>query len=411
MSTSSYSEANQSGSRISFAHSPSITETVERTRAYVREVALPIEQDYRGSAHDLPEDVRRELQHRAKDAGVFAPHISVEYGGLGLDMRDRAPVFEAAGYSLFGPLGLNCAAPDEGNAHLLGHVATAEQKDRYLRPLALGDIRSCFAMTEPAPGAGSDPTALLTRAERIGGGWRINGRKWFITGANGADFAIIMARTSGEPGSRGGATMFLADTDAPGFHRVRDIATLDESLIGGHSELIFDNLEVGEDAVLGEVDEGIEYAQVRLGPARMTHCMRWLGTARRAADIAAARAATRKAFGSRLGDLGMIQQLIADNEIDIETSRAIVLKACFELDTGGDTAQITSIAKTFVAEAVNRVGDRSFQVCGSLAVSGDDAPLSRLYREVRPFRIYDGPSETHRWAIARRVLRSREKAE
>ncbi|WP_420873793.1 acyl-CoA dehydrogenase family protein [Nocardia huaxiensis] len=413
MGTSSNSGANRSEAGISFAHAASVTETVERTRAYVREVALPIEQQYRGSAHDLPEEIRQELQQRAKDAGVFAPHVGIEYGGLGLDMRDRAPVFEAAGYSLFGPLGLNCAAPDEGNTHLLEQVATAEQKQRFLRPLASGEIRSCFAMTEPAPGAGSDPTALMTRAERTGGGWRINGRKWFITGANGASFAIIMARTSGEPGARGGATMFLTDTDVPGFRRVRDIGTLDESLIGGHSELIFEDLEVGQDAVLGEVDKGFEYAQVRLGPARMTHCMRWLGTARRAADIAATRAASRKAFGSRLGDLGMIQQLIADNEIDIETSRAIILKACFELDTatgvGGDTAQITSIAKTFVAEAVNRVVDRSFQVCGSLAVSVDDAPLARLYREARPFRIYDGPSETHRWAIARRVLRSIEK--
>ncbi|MFE2999090.1 acyl-CoA dehydrogenase family protein, partial [Nocardia sp. NPDC059246] len=168
--------------------------------------------------------------------------------------------------------------------------------------------------------------------------------------------------------------------------------------------LIFDNLEVGDDAGLGEVDKGFDYAQVRLGPARMTHCMRWLGSARRAADIAIGRANERRAFGGRLGELGMVQQLIADNEIDIEASRALILRACWELDRGESGAQITSITKTFVAESVNRVVDRALQICGALGISGD-APLSRLYREVRPFRIYDGPSETHRWAIAKRVLR------
>lgn len=395
---------------ISFDHSTEVADAVARTSAYVRDIARPVEISYRGNAHSLPEDERRELQERARAYGVFAPHLPVEFGGLGFDMRDRAPIFEASGYSLFGPLGMNCAAPDEGNMHLLEQVGSARQREQFLRPLAAGEIRSCFAMTEPAPGAGSDPTALTTRAERTSAGWIINGHKWFITGAHGAGLAIVMARTSGEPGSRGGATMFLVDAATPGFVRKRDIDTLDVSMYGGHSELVFDNLEVGEDAVLGEVDKGFEYAQVRLGPARMTHCMRWLGTARRAADLAAERAATRKAFGGRLGDLGMVQQLIADNEIDIETSRAITLKACWELDTSAPSAQMTSIAKTYVAEAVNRVVDRSFQICGALGVSGD-APLSRLYREVRPFRIYDGPSETHRWAIARRAMRTIEKAQ
>ncbi|CAM3592021.1 acyl-CoA dehydrogenase family protein [Smaragdicoccus niigatensis] len=393
---------------IDFEFDGSVTETVERTKALVREHIIPVENEYRGSAHDAPDALRKQLQSVAQVAGVFAPHVSTEYGGLGLNMRDRAPVFEAAGYSLFGPLALNCAAPDEGNMHLLEIVATEAQKEKFLRPLATGDTRSCFAMTEPAPGAGSDPTALATTATKTSNGWVINGHKWFITGATGAAFSIIMARTSGEPGSRGGATMFLADTNTPGFNIQRDIETLDISMFGGHSEIVFENLEVGDDAVLGEVDKGFEYAQVRLGPARMTHCMRWLGTARRAADIAADRANTRKAFGAKLGDLGMIQQLVADNEIDIEASRALILKACWDLDTGNPSAQITSITKTFVAEAVNRVVDRSLQICGSLGVSGD-APLARLYAEVRPFRIYDGPSETHRWAIARRVLRNIEK--
>ncbi len=288
--------------------------------------------------------------------------------------------------------------------HLLEAVATDRQKERYLRPLAAGDLRSCFAMTEPAPGAGSDPRALVTRAERTSGGWRIDGRKWFITGAGGAGFTICMARTSGSPGDAGGATMFLVDTDNPGMKVARHIETLDESMFGGHAELVFDTCEVPDDAVLGEVDEGFRHAQVRLGPARMTHCMRWLGIARHAQDIATRRAGERELFGSRLGELGMVQQMIADSEIDIAAARGLILRACWELDQGDPAAQSTAIGKTFCAEAVWRVVDRSLQICGALGVSGD-VPLGRFLREVRPFRIYDGPSETHRWAIARRALR------
>lgn len=382
-----------------------VVEATRRTEEFVRDVVLPVEAEHGGRAHDAPEELRHALQDAVRAAGVFAPHVHERFGGLGLSMCDRAPVFEAAGYSLFGPLALNCAAPDEGNVHLLEHIASAEQKDRYLRPLATGAVRSCFAMTEPAPGAGSDPAALATMAERTSAGWLLNGHKWFITGANGAAFAIVMARTSGEPGSRGGATMFLVDAGVPGFRRLRDLETLDESFFGGHAELVLENVEVPHDAVLGEVDQGFHHAQARLDPARTTHCMRWLGAARRAADIALDRAATRHVFGARLGDLGMVQQLIADNEIDIEASRALVLRTCWELDTGAPAARITAITKTFVAEAVHRVVDRSLQICGALGVSGD-APLQRLYREVRPFRIYDGPSETHRWSIARRALRT-----
>jgi len=388
---------------------PAAAELAERTAAFVREVVLPLERR-RGAAAPTDE-TRRELQDAARAAGVFAPHVGPGYvspahGGHGLDMRGRAAVFEEAGYALLGPLALNIAAPDEGNMHMLEIIATARQKERYLRPLAAGEIRSCFAMTEPAPGAGSDPRALETRAERIDGGWRINGRKWFTTGADGAGFAICMARSSGEPGSSagaGGATMFLVDGDNPGMRIVRHIETLDESMFGGHAELVFTDCEVPDDAVLGAVDEGFRYAQVRLGPARMTHCMRWLGIARHAQDIALRRANDRELFGSRLGELGMIQQMIADNEIDIAASRGLILRACWELDQGDTASTATSMAKTFCAEAIWRVVDRSLQICGALGVSGD-VPLQRFLREVRPFRIYDGPSETHRWSIARRAL-------
>ncbi|MEV6902751.1 acyl-CoA dehydrogenase family protein [Amycolatopsis sp. NPDC051372] len=392
---------------VDLAPGPEVADLAERTAKFIRDVVIPVEEEHKGVVHS--DDIRRQLQQAAKDAGVFAPHVSDEYGGHGLDMRGRAAVFEEAGYSLLGPLALNIAAPDEGNMHMLEAIASDEQKERYLRPLATGEIRSCFAMTEPAPGAGSDPGALATLAERVEDGWRITGRKWFITGAEGAGFTICMARTSGEPGHTGGATMFLVDADTPGMKVVRHIDTLDESLFGGHIELDFDGCVVPEDAVLGEVDEGFRYAQVRLGPARMTHCMRWLGIARRAQDIAVARAAERELFGSRLGDLGMVQQMIADNEIDIAASRGLILQACWELDRGGHASQETAIAKTFCAEAIWRVVDRAVQICGSLGISGD-VLLGRFLREVRPFRIYDGPSETHRWAIARRVLRRQSKA-
>ncbi len=392
---------------VELAPDPDVTALRMRTESLIREVVIPLEEQYGGVAVELGEAGRTRLQRAAKGAGIFAPHVSPEFGGLGLDMRDRAVVFEAAGYSLFGPLALNIAAPDEGNVHLLEEVATPEQRRRYLQPLATGDVRSAFAMTEPTPGAGSDPSALTTRAERVTGGWRIDGRKWFITGADGSAFVICMARTSGTPGDRGGATMFLVDADNPGMKLIRHIETLDQSFFGGHCEVVFDDCVVSEEAVLGEVDEGFAYARVRLGPARTSHCMRWLGLARRAQDLGIGYAAERRLFGSRLADHGLAQQMIADNEIDIAAARGLVVQACCDLDLGSNAAQSTSIAKTFAAEAVGRVVDRSLQLCGALGVSGDSL-LSRFAREVRPFRIYDGSSETHRWAIAIRAIKTYE---
>ncbi|MCX4099187.1 acyl-CoA dehydrogenase family protein [Nocardia sp. alder85J] len=395
---------------IDLTYSPEVTALVERTREFVRTEVLPVEDGHHGDITAAGGDeMRKHLQAAAKAAGVFAPHAPIEYGGLGLGMSDRAPVFEEAGYSLFGPTALNIAAPDEGNVHMLAHVASAEQKQRFLAPLAAGDIRSAFAMTEPAPGAGSDPAALRTRAERVGGDWRINGRKWFITGADGADFLIVMARTSGEPGQRGGATMFLVPADTAGVRIGRHIGTLDKSMIGGHCEVDFEDVVVPDEAVLGAADRGYEYAQVRLGPARMTHVMRWLGAARRAHDVAVDHVAQREGFGGRIGDLGMVQKMVADNEIDIAATRALLLRACWELDAGEAASDSTSIAKTFAAEAIFRIVDRSVQMCGGLGVS-EDLPLARLSREVRPFRIYDGPSEVHRWAIAKRRIGAAKRA-
>jgi acyl-CoA dehydrogenase len=391
---------------LEMQHSDTVNALVEKTRAFVQTEVLPRDDEFDGDVTAAGGDeFRVRIQAAARAAGVFAPHAPTEYGGHGLNMLDRAPVFEAAGHSLFGSTALNIAAPDEGNVHLLAHVASQEQKVRFLRPLARGDVRSAFAMTEPAPGAGSDPSALLTRADKVKGGWRINGRKLFITGADGAGFFIIMARTSGAPGSAGGATMLLAPAETPGITVGRHVGTMDKSMLGGHCEVFFEDVFVPDGDVLGGVDEGFRYAQVRLGPARMTHVMRWLGSARRAHEVAVTYSAERQVFGARLSSLGMTQQAIADNEIDLAATRALLLEACRELDGGGRASASTSIAKTFAAEAIFRVVDRSMQMCGGLGVS-DDLPIARIAREVRPFRVYDGPSEVHRWSIAKRAVRT-----
>ncbi|WP_020111078.1 acyl-CoA dehydrogenase family protein [Rhodococcus sp. 114MFTsu3.1] len=395
---------------IDLTYSPQVQTVIDKTRTFVRETVLPIEDKFLGNIADAGGDeLRISLQQAAKDAGVFAPHAPVEYGGLGLNMSDRAPVFEEGGYSLFGPAALNIGAPDEGNVHMLAHIASQGQKEQFLAPLASGDVRSAFAMTEPAPGAGSDPSALTTAAVKVDGGWKVDGQKYFITGADGAGFFIIMARTAGKPGDRGGATMFLAPADTPGIKVGRHIGTLDKAMIGGHCEVSFESVFVPDENVLGAVDEGFSYAQVRLGPARMTHVMRWLGAARRGHDIAVDHVARREGFGSTLGDLGMVQKMVADNEIDIAATRALLVQACFALDQGSHAGNETSIAKTYAAEAIFRIVDRSIQMCGGLGVS-DDLPLARLSREVRPFRVYDGPSEVHRWAIAKRVVGAAKKA-
>jgi len=385
---------------------PDVPALLQRTLDLVESVLLPLDDEHDGDIEAAGgEEVRARLQQAARDAGVFAPHAPTDLGGHGLGMVDRAPVFEAAGRSLFGPLALNIAAPDEGNVHLLAHVADGAQRSRFLEPLARGKVRSAFAMTEPSPGAGADPGMLLTAATRVDGGWVVNGRKLFITGADGAGFFITMARTSGQPGEPAGATMFLMAADTDGIEVGRHVHTMDRSMIGGHCEVTFTDAFVPDDGVLGGVDEGFRYAQVRLGPARMTHVMRWVGAAQRAHEVAVAHVGQRPSFGGRLSDLGMVQQQIADNEIDLAATRALLREACRVLDDGGRGGRETSIAKTFAAEALYRVADRSVQLCGGLGVSAD-LPVAKVLRELRPFRIYDGPSEVHRWSIAKRAIRS-----
>jgi len=340
-----------------------------------------------------------------RQAGLLSPHAGREWGGLGLDHRGKAFVFEAAGYSPLGPVALNCFAPDEGNMHLLEAVAREDQKERWLRPLAAAEIRSCFMMTEPAPGAGADPSMLVTAARREGEDFVIDGRKWLITGAVGADLGIVMARNDSDRGGPAGATMFLTPMDAPGIHIERVLDTLDQYMTGGHAGVRLDGLRVPESEVLGRVGEGFRYAQVRLAPARLTHCMRWLGAARRAHDIAIDYARRRTAFGKPLGDHEGVGFMLADNEMDLHQSRLVIWHAAWVLDRGERGTRESSMAKVICSEAIGRVIDRSMQILGGLGIT-DDTIVARLWREVRPFRIYDGPSEVHRWSIARRVLRA-----
>lgn len=377
-----------------------------RTRAFIRDVVIPAE-PVPGEA--LAESERARLQQAAKDAGVFAPHVPVEYGGQGLPLQDWPEIFEEAGYSPIGPVALNCMAPDEGNMHMLELIGTQEQKQQYLVPLAAGDVRSCFGMTEPHPGAGSDPDALLTTAATGEDGWLINGHKRFTSGALGAGFCIVMARTEADGAAPAGATMFLVDMDNPGVRVGELIHTIDRTIGGGHPHVYFENCAVPDSAVLGEPGLGFKYAQVRLGPARLTHCMRWLGLARRSLDIALDRTSRREIFGARLSDLGLAQELIAQSVIDIETSAAIITRTAQMLaaDPKAGSA-MSSVAKVHCSEAVYRVIDRCVQLCGGDGVS-DGLPLAQYLNEVRPFRIYDGSNETHKWAIARRASARRRK--
>lgn len=386
---------------MNFTLEAALVELRDRVAEFIRVEVIPAE-----SQPFTPELVE-ELRAKAKRAGVFGPQLPPEYGGLGLGTVGMCVIFEQAGRSLLGPVALHCSAPDEGNMHLLAHHASEAQRERYLRPLIEGKIRSCFAMTEPAPGAGSDPTMLMTRATRVDDGWEISGRKWFATAADGAAFAVVVAVTDPDADRHRRATMFLVPTDTPGYRFVRNVAVMGAHDFGGHAELEFDRVRVADDAVLGKAGEGFRLAQMRLGPARLTHCMRWMGAAQRAIDLAAEYAVKRAAFGKKLAEHEAVQWMLADSEIELHASRLMVLHAAWEHENGSEIRHESSMCKVFVAEAVNRVIDRAVQICGALGVS-EDTPLEHFYREARAFRIYDGPSEVHRMVIARNVIRRME---
>lgn len=383
---------------MNFDLDPELVELRDRVFAFVRDEVIPAEGE--GLSH---ETVAR-LREKAKRLGIYGPQLPPEYGGLGLGTIAMCVLFEQAGRSFLGAMALHCSAPDEGNMHLLSLFANDAQREQWLRPLVEGTIHSAFAMTEPAPGAGADPTMLRTRAVRAGGGWRITGRKWFATGADGAAFAITMAVTDPDAHPRKRASMFIVPTDTPGYQFVRNVPTMGGHAFGGHGEIEYTDAFVPDSAVLGTIGDGFEMAQIRLVPARLTHCMRWIGAAQRCLEIGIARAKEREAFGKKLGQHEAMQWMLADSEIDLHASRLMVMQAAWKLEQGSDIRHESSICKVFVAEAVNRVIDRVVQICGALGISSD-LPVEHFYREVRAFRIYDGPSEVHRMVIARNMLR------
>ena len=382
-----------------FGYSDRLPALREAVRRFVEEEAIP--REHPALAHDLDalEAAVRSLRAKAMEAGIYAPQLPVAWGGLGLSWRDRSVLLEEAGRSFLAPLAMNCAPPDQPNMINLLAEGTPAQQQRYLVPLARGEARSCFAMTEPEPGAGSDPSMLQTVAERRPGGWVINGRKWFISGAVGASFALVLART-GE-----GATIFIVDADNPGYRVVRNIASIDGFQIGGHGEIALEDCFVRDDAVLGEVGRGFAYAQIRLEPARLSHCMRFIGRASRAMALAQEYAKRRSSFGQPLAQLQQVQAMVADSHIDLHAARLMTWHAAAKLDANESIKHESAMVKVFVSEAVGRVADRAAQIMGALGMS-EDAPVSMILREMRPFRIYDGASELHRSTLARRVLKA-----
>lgn len=374
----------------------------ERVEAFVRETIAPFERDPRCGPHGPSAALVRELRFLAGQQGLLTPHILPD--GSHLTQRETAVVLRASGLSPLGPVALNTMAPDEGNMFLLGKIATPWQKERYLEPLVRGEARSAFFMTEPAQeqGAGSDPSMLLTTAVRHEGRWRIDGRKMFITGADGASVGIVMART-GSP-EAGTSTMFLVDLPHAAVRIERVIDTIDSSMPGGHSQVLIDGLVLGDEHVLGAADEGFRHAQVRLAPARLSHCMRWLGSATRAHEIATAYATTRKAFGKLLADHEGVGFMLAENAIELKQCELMIDWCASVLDAGSRAITESSMAKVAVSEALHRIADRCVQVMGGLGVSHDSV-VEQVFRETRAFRIYDGPTEVHKWSIARKIKR------
>lgn len=370
----------------------------ERVEAFVRQVVVPYEKDPRRTDHGPTDALVMELREKARAAGVLTPHILPN--GQHLSQRETALVLRMSGLSPLGPLACNTAAPDEGNMYLLGKVAGPELQAKFLEPLVEGRARSAFFMTEPAEdnGAGSDPSMMLTTCRLDGNSWVINGRKAFITGAVGATVGIIMAK------SPDGACLFLVELPDPAIRIDRIPDTIDSSMPGGHAVVTIDNLRVPADQMLGNSGEGFKYAQVRLSPARLSHCMRWLGACIRANEIAVDYANRRNAFGKALIEHEGVGFMLADNLIDLKQCELLIDWCADVLDSGALGTVESSMTKVAVSEALMRVADRCVQVMGGTGVTRDTI-VEQVFREIRAFRIYDGPSEVHRWSLAKAIRR------
>jgi acyl-CoA dehydrogenase len=387
---------------MDFQLAPEIEDIRLRIYDFVEQHILPLEQD--PTAHDEHENIAEgplsDLRARAKAEGLWALQMPKKRGGGGLNVVAMAACYEEMNRSIFGPVCFNSAAPDDGNMIVLAKVAREDQKDRWLQPIIDGEARSAFAMTEPAPGAGSDPSLMLTRAEKKGDRWIIHGRKTFITGAAAAQHFILIARTSDD--TRKGLTAFLFDRDQPGWHIERRIPIMGPEEHGGHCELIFDGLEIPDENRLMEVGDGLKLTQIRLGTARLTHCMRWLGMSKRALSIAVDYARERESFGVKLIDRESVQGLLAEAAMQIEIGRMLTMKAAFKLDSGSFARKEVSMAKIQVADTLHKAIDTSIQVCGARGYS-KDTPLEWMYRYARQARLVDGASEVHRMVLSRHL--------
>jgi acyl-CoA dehydrogenase len=379
---------------------PPETEALRRRIAdFVAAEIMPLEAD--GANYDEHENIAlpvlEALRAKVKAAGLWAPQMPPELGGLGLNVSAMAACYEAMGRSIFGPVAFNCAAPDDGNMIVLARLGTPAQKRRWLMPIIEGRMRSAFAMTEPMPGGGSDPSAIRTRAVKKGDRWVVEGHKWFITGAGVAQHFILIARTSDDP--RKGLTAFLFDRDQPGWKILRRIAIMGPEEHGGHCELLFEGLEIPDENRLLEVGDGLKVTQIRLGTARLTHCMRWLGMAKRALEIAAAYVAERQNFGTTLAKHEGVQWLLGEAAMAIELGRLLTAKAAWKLDQGDFARKEVSMAKVQVSEALHKAVDTAIQLCGARGYS-KDTPLEWMYRYARQARLVDGASEVHKMVLA-----------
>ncbi|QJQ31548.1 acyl-CoA dehydrogenase [Sphingomonas lacunae] len=372
--------------------------------AFVRKVVIPYENDPRRDHHGAPlDELVMEMRDKARAAGVLTPHILPDGGHL--TQQETAIVLQKSGLSPLGPLAVNTMAPDEGNMYLLGKVGSPELKQRFLTPMVEGRVRSAFFMTEPAleGGAGSDPSMMQTTCRLDGNHWVINGRKAFITGAEGARVGIVMAKAADGPAA-GGACMFLVDLPDPAIRIDHVPNTIDSSMPGGHATVTIENLRVPADQMLGEAGEGFKYAQVRLSPARLSHCMRWHGSCQRAHEIAADYANRRMAFGKHLIDHEGVGFMLAENLIDLKQAELMIQWCASVLDSGSLGTVESSITKVAVSEALMRIADRCVQVMGGTGVT-DTTIVEQVFREVRAFRIYDGPTEVHKWSLAKKIRR------
>jgi acyl-CoA dehydrogenase len=390
---------------IDFTVPPELEELLGRVRAYIDEEARPAEREIADPEDILASwDVVERLRDRARERGIFAPHMPEEWGGLGVGVLGMALISQELGTAPLAALGMNAMAPDEGNMHTLLLAGSEAQNERFLRPLAEGRVRSCFAMTEPDV-ASSDPTNLQTTAIRDNGEWVINGRKWCITGANGAAFAIVVAKT-GDDEAKGhrNYSLIVVPTDTPGWEVERDPQWMGSHSPGGHPIIQLNDVRVPAENLLGGEGEGFVIAQKRLAGGRLAHAMRWIGMAQRALDLSAERTLARESFGKHLARHQMIQAFLADSAIDLYASRLMVLHAAWKVENGLPHRQEVAMVKTFVSEAFGRVADRAVQIHGAAGIAMD-LPVARIYQDARAARIYDGASEVHRMTIARELLK------